>query len=110
MYCEPANIVLQMKRTSELVPCQKETLWPPAWPYSTSGYRDDGYAGGKQALSKRALIAKERSERNHARLSSLEKDMRRIQTQEPASHATTENETETIPRRQRTLSDEAARR
>ena len=52
----------------------------------------------------RALIARERSERNHARLSSLEKDMRRIQAQEAASDATTQSETETIPRRQRDLS------
>ena len=62
----------------------KRNTVPPALPYSTSGYRDDGYAGGKQGLSERALIAREGSERNHAGLSSSEKDMRRIQTQEAA--------------------------
>ena len=36
--------------------------------------------------------------------------MRRVQEQEAPSDATTENETETVPRRQRILSDEAARR
>ena len=36
--------------------------------------------------------------------------MRPIEVQEALSDATTENETEAIPRRQRTLSDEAGRR
>ena len=88
----------------------KSNTVPPALPYSTSGYRDDGYAGGKQALSGRAMIAMERLEGDHARLCCWEKGMRQMQTQEAVSDATTENEAETIPRRQRTLSDEAARR
>ena len=58
----------------------------------------------------RALIARERLERSHARLCSWEKDMRQVRTQEADSDATTENEAETIPRRQKTLSDEAAQR
>ena len=55
---------------------------------------------------KRALVPKKRLERNRTRLSVLEKDIR----QEVASDATTESETEVVPRRQNTLTDKAALR
>ena len=56
------------------------------------------------------LATEERLERNHARLSVWEKDVRRLQAQDAVSNATTENETETAPRRQRALSNKAAHR
>ena len=36
----------------------KRNTVPPALPYSANGYRDDGYAGGKQALSETRVDCK----------------------------------------------------
>ena len=71
----------------------KRNTVPPALPYSTLDTWTMCTLEANRPSPKQALIARERSERNHARLSCLEKDMRRIQTQEAASDATTENET-----------------
>ena len=104
---EPADVMLQTKRNRELVPCQKETHCRRRCRTLRVDTRMMGTLKANRPSPKRALIARKRSERNHARLASLEKDMRRIQTQ-AASDATTENKTETVPRCQRTLSDEVA--
>ena len=79
--------------------------------------RNGGLTGCSHAFRKRylagrptTLATEERLKWSHARLSVWEKDMRQIQAQEAVSDARTENETETAPRRQRTLSNEAARR
>ena len=99
---EPANKVLQTKRTRELVPLQKETLCRRRGRTLRVDTGTMGTLEANRPSPKRALIARERSERNHARLCSWEKDTSRIQTQQAASDA--ENNPSTP------MSDEAARR
>ena len=95
----------------------RHTLEQAALPYRADDSRHNGFTGYRQALSEADLddLADDAGhggtlKRSLARLSVWEQDMRRIQAQEAPSGATTQNERETVPRRQRTLSDEAARR
>ena len=98
---EPAEIMLQMKRNRELVPCQKETLCRRRCRTLRVDTGTMGTLEANRPFPKRDLIARERSERNHARLSFLEITCAEFKHREAA---------EQIPRRQRTLSDEAGRR
>ena len=115
---ELASVVLPMKRTRVLAPCQ-DTAQSKQRCRTADDFRNNDLTGCKQALSEAdidgqarpaKLATEERLKRSRARLFVWEKNMRRIQAQEAPNDATTENETETVPRRQRTLSDEAARR
>ena len=80
-------------------------------PYPADDSRYNDLIGYRQALSVADLDGQANDAgHSHARLSVWEKDMCQIQAQEALSGATTENETEAISRRKRTLSDEAGRR
>ena len=106
-----------MKRTRVLAPCQdtaqsNQRCRTLRTTLDTMISLDADRPSQKRTLTARptTLATEERLKRSHARLFVWEKDMRRIQAQETLSDATTENETEAIPRSQRTLSDEASRR
>ena len=103
-----------MKRARVLAPCQDKahskrrcrTLEEPS--LDRSGRFSVRWSQGSLEVKPTTLATEERLERNHARLSVWEKDVHRLQAQDAVSNATTENETETAPRRQRTLSNKAA--
>ena len=114
-----------MKRTRVLSPCQAEAQNKRRCrtPEATSAgarrsTREVGTSLDVATTSQRRCLAdrmttpatEERLRLSHARLSAWEKDKRQFQAKEELSDATTENETETVSRRQRTLSNETAAR
>ena len=81
----------------------KRNTVPPAWPYSTSGHRDDGCAGGKQALS-------EGSARNETMHVCLLKKRTCAEFKHRKPPATPQQRTKQKQSSTPTLSDEATRR
>ena len=111
---EPASIVLPMKRTGAFAPCQdtaqsKQRFRTLRTTLDTMISLDTDRLSEADLDGQAADAGHGGTLENEAMHVSLwEKDMHRIQAQEALSDATME--TEAIPRRQRTLSDEAGRR
>ena len=86
----------------------KRNTLPPAVPYSTSGHQDDGHAEGKQALSETSLDCKEALGTKPCTSGFFGKGTCAEFKHRPPATPQHENKTETVPRCQRTLSDEVA--